>query len=101
MVNPPKQKGTKGETELLRELAGRHVYVSRTSAGMPYDLLRAAYTPVIEALATRPDRGEWLVTIDLDTFALLVPVESTLHIEVKRYKRFAHHGIFKAKFGRG
>lgn len=99
MANPPKQKGTQGETELLRELANRHVYVKRTSPGMNYDLVRYAYEPVIQALATRPDYGQWLVTMDLDAFAMLVPVESTLQIEVKRYKRFAHHGIYTAKFG--
>jgi len=99
MANPPKAKGTGGETELLRALRDRGITVQRTSAGKTFDLQRLGEAPVIQALATRPDYGQWLVTMRLDDFALLLPNPCGLEIEVKRYKRFSHHGIFESKFG--
>ena len=107
MANPPKKKGTAGETELLKLLPA---YAQRTSAGMNYDIYVPGGTDVTfrptEVLATRPDRGRWLVTLDLDAFLRMYydttqdyDLRPHLKIEVKRYKRFALHTIFEQKFG--
>ena len=106
MTNKPKAKGTGGETELLR-LLGIHGLV-RTPASSPVDLARPGWDPAIEVLATRPDHGQWLMTIDLPTFlSLLGALDHAgegapplrLSIEVKRYKKFAHHTLYEGKFG--
>lgn len=111
MSNPPKQKGTGGETEVLRELT--HLGIDglvRTSPGMPWDVERDGTMPV-EVLATRPDHGQWLITMTLADFqdlftALDQDVQDEqnqklgLRIEVKRYRRFSHHTIFESKYGR-
>lgn len=113
MSNPPKQKGTSGETELLRLLEGYDLAFVRMPASAPYDLTNAHPNRLelepLEVLATRPDRGKWLVTMRLDQFVILlkdtaymaqepeIPWET--HIEVKRYKRFSLHSIFEGKFG--
>lgn len=113
MTNPPKQKGTSGETELLRLFhnVGGWVFEGTVrapaSAGVDLILPQESGFPStpLEVLATRPDRGRWLVTmnvfdfIDLFTAADLY-VERPLHVEVKRYKRFSLHTIFEGKFGR-
>lgn len=96
MANPPKQKGTAGETELLGLLGPRY---HRTAPTLPFDLRRAGALPVVNALATRPDRGQWLVTIDLPTFMRLSENEDEVRVEVKRYKKFSLHGIWNKKFG--
>jgi hypothetical protein len=106
MSNPSKQKGTAAETELRLELLGRGIAVTRTPASSVVDLVRpgdASSDPfIVETLATRPDRGEWLLTMSLDTFAELVyeAPGAALFIEVKRYKKFALHTLFQGKFGR-
>ena len=109
MANPPKKKGTGGETELLRLLEARGLAFVRTPPTTPYDLTNADPNVLelspLEALATRPDRGEWLVTIRLDDFAELLLRSAEhfaweTHIEVKRYARFALHTIWNSKFGR-
>lgn len=113
MANPSKAKGTLGENEVRDALALERVFVTRTSPSVPWDLQRppgkqGAYD--LEALATRPDRGEWLVTLRLSDFGRLVAesdevrdIESSprlgLHVEVKRYARFALHSIWNKKFG--
>lgn len=112
MANPSRQKGTAGETELLRLLAEHGLTFTRTPASSPYDLTNATPSRIelepLEVLATRPDRGQWLVTVRLDQLAWLlryvasssgsvVPWET--HIEVKRYKKFSLHSIFESKFG--
>ena len=109
MANPPKAKGTGAETELKRRLAEYGIEVQRTAASSTYDLDRGAGDEGLEILATRPDRGEWLVTLRLHDLATLIniadanPLTSAgvlpLHIEVNRYARFALHTIFKNKFG--
>ena len=98
MANPPKKKGTAGETELLGHLGPRY---HRTAPTLPYDIRRAGHAPAINSLATRPDRGQWLVTVDLPTFMELVGDEREVHVEVKRYKRFSIHEIWRKKFGNG
>lgn len=111
MSNPSKQKGTAGETELKRLLDGFGLPFERTPASSTYDLTNANPTRLellpIEVLATRPDRGRWLVTMDLSDFAALLSLTYAqeyghweTHIEVKRYARFALHNIFEKKFGR-
>lgn len=118
MANPSKKKGTAAETELVRLLAERGLHFVRTPASAPYDLTNAVPHRLelepLEVLATRPDRGEWLVTLRLDDFAPLLRSTSfergrtvggttepwETHIEVKRYSRFSLHTIFTEKFGR-
>jgi hypothetical protein len=111
MANPPRKKGTSGETELLRLLDANGLTMRRTPAASTYDLLREgdAAPPPIEALATRPDRGRWLVTLRAEDFAQLVaavdddrrasnlPLDE-VHVEVKRFARFSLHTIFEGKF---
>lgn len=114
MANPPKKKGTAAETELRKELMMHGLTFVRTPASSPYDLTnqlpdRLELDP-LEVLATRPDRGQWLVTMRLDQFAELLhatdegpnayPEPRETHIEVKRYARFSLHTIFEKKFGR-
>lgn len=107
MANPAKQKGTGGETELVGELNGRFGpdTFRRSWANAAYDLYRVAtefpHLQPVEALATRPDRGRWLVTVDLHDFMDLIEGHKLpVHIEVKRYARFALHTIFEQKFPR-
>lgn len=109
MANPSKKKGTGGETELrdILELSG--LGFVRTSPTMPYDLTNADPARLelepLEVLATRPDRGEWLITMRVKDFAFLLTLTGGItsvwetHIEVKRYARFALHNIFTKKFG--
>lgn len=105
MTTPSKKKGTGGETELVRLLNKRGLKFRRTPASHSYDLVQEgsfATTP-IEALATRPDHGEWLVTMRLDDFSFLLLGQPRLletHVEVKRYARFSLHSIFAGKFPR-
>jgi hypothetical protein len=109
MANPPKKKGTGGETELLRLLSDEGLAFVRTPPTSTYDLTnslpgRLELEP-LEVLATRPDRGQWLVTMRADQFAQLLlsyndPDVWETHIEVKRYARFSLHTIFEGKFGK-
>lgn len=109
MANPPKQKGTAAETELVRKLNewfGEGVFKRNETNGL-YDIFRPEHeTPGMvpfEVLATRPDRGQWLLTMNFDDFCGLLEGERPwcpVHIEVKRYARFSLHSIFEKKFGR-
>lgn len=117
MANAPKQKGTGGETELGRLLAEEQLAFVRTPPTTEYDLTNATPGALelepLEVLATRPDRGQWLMTMRLEDFAALMRAHQDwgvsaynargpweTHVEVKRYARFAHHSIFERKFGR-
>ena len=106
MANPSKKKGTGGETELLRLLAAEGLTFVRTPPGTNYDLTNQnpdiLELQPLEVLATRPDHGEWLVTLRLADFIVLLQERELweTHIEVKRYARFALHTIWNAKFGR-
>jgi hypothetical protein len=109
MANPSKKKGTGGETEVMAKLnfglADRDF--RRTAPTLPYDVASVGWSPAIDVLATRPDRGEWLVTVRLADFIMLLdafdrnhePFFQEVHVEVKRYARFALHSIFEGKFG--
>ncbi len=111
MANPSKKKGTGGENEVLKvaeDIWGEGCF-ARTSPGMPWDVERKGYsgpgnhnTP-LELLATRPDHGEWLVTMRLDDALRLAhgdaDFDDDIRIEVKRYARFALHSIWNKKFG--
>lgn len=114
MSNPPKAKGTGGETELLRIMQAAEPSLRRTAASSVYDLeSEGAFAP-IELLGTRPDRGQWLITMAVPDFNFLWSVYKhsiarpdmprgfvhPMHVEVKRFKKFAHHTIFEGKFGR-
>lgn len=106
MSNPPRAKGTGAETELLRKLDIESLV--RAPASSVIDLKREGWDPSVRALATRPNRGQWLFTIDLPTFRHYVelfdqekdPFEHRIEIEVKRYARFAHHSLYEGKFNR-
>jgi hypothetical protein len=107
MSNPSKQKGTGGETELLRLLD--YPGLVRTPPTTLWDL-ELPGNDQFNVLATRPDHGQWLMTMDLNTFKTLFGFylsdrqtsryEPGLRIEVKRYSRFALHAIWNKKFGR-
>ena len=105
MANPSKQKGTAEETAIVGTWLLKHpgVAVYRTSPGMPYDVVVSGDDPIwqIDVLSTRPDRGTRLYTLResdfMDLWALSQP---EVHIESKRYARFALHTIFEGKFGR-
>lgn len=113
MANPPKKKGTGGETELMRLLNTRtnpRTFV-RTAPTMSFDLCSPGGWPApVEVLATRPDKGQWLVTLRLEDFASLLNIADLfdprpesryeIHVEVKRYKRFSLHSIYEGKFGK-
>lgn len=108
MANPSKQKGTGGETELVKLLDQFGIFTARTSPSTKWDLVRLGPNnkDAMPALATRPDRGEWLVTLSLHDYAALVRFadiqtgkDTPLRIEVKRYKRFSLHSIWQEKFG--
>ena len=106
MANPSKAKGTGGETELRLLLADVMPRLVRTPASSIVDLSQPGTSEnehSVELLATRPDRGRWLVTMSLEDlkrlWELADPHDSVL-IEVKRYARFAHHAIFERKFPR-
>ena len=108
MSNPPKQKGTGGETELLR-LLEQHMPNRRwrkCENGHPWDIETVdVYDDdglsgfVVRILATRPDRGQWLLSIPLITWAACDLRVDPIQVEVKRHARFAHHTIFEQKFG--
>lgn len=107
-MNKPKAKGTGGETELRKLLAKLGLYFHRTPASSAYDLDRGNKPEGHEVLATRPDHGRWLITMTVEDWAALVLAADALydikdlpvHIEVKRYRKFAHHTIYESKFGR-
>ena len=101
MSNPPRQKGTGGEREIVRAAQGYGLEVRRTPAASRFDVeIRGGTGRVIDVLATRPDRGQWLASIRLeDLMHLLASHGDAAHIEVKRFKKFAHHTIFEGKFG--
>lgn len=108
MANPSKQKGTGAETELKGKLGELGIEVHRTAASSTYDLDRGNQPEGHEVLATRPDHGRWLVTVTLEDWAALIRAADghyqlsepgAIHIEVKRYSRFALHTIFEKKFG--
>lgn len=102
MANPSKAKGTGGETELLRLLNIEGLV--RTPPATVWDLERQGALPPVEVLATRPDRGRWLITTSVDDFRRMFHHYGgdhivALRVEVKRYKKFSLHSIYEAKFG--
>lgn len=108
MANPPRAKGTSGERELLRLLQEYIPGLVRTPASSVVDLRRpfqqeGGIEVALEVLATRPDKGQWLLTMNVEDFLHLwehAEIPDRLDIEVKRYARFSLHSIFEGKFGR-
>jgi hypothetical protein len=100
-VTPSKQKGTGGEREIkliLEELFGREF--RRTSPGCAWDMetVDSAHDEgPIEVLATRPDRGQWLVSMPPKHW-WKDPYSQEIRVEVKRYKKHAHHTIYEETF---
>ena len=97
-----KQKGTGGEREVRGVFSKYGFRTHRTAPGHPYDIrVEGEYGPPLHLLATRPDRGQWLVTLRLeDLVSLLAGYDAmtSMEVEVKRYARFAHHRIFEETF---
>lgn len=100
----PKDKGTKGENEvlaILEDLTGRKFH--RTPPGCKWDIESTDdYTfgdplPVINILAIRPDRGEWLFSMTPRGW-FDDPSRCPIHVEVKRFATSRIHSIFKEKF---
>ena len=114
MANPPRKKGTTEETAIVNEWNGYGFEYGnhparRMPAGSRYDIhvdgLDGPHT--VDVLMTRADRGERLVTMRFSDFMPLYSMATAdwdtapeLHIESKRYARFALHSIFFNKFGR-
>jgi hypothetical protein len=97
-MNPPRAKGTKGETELLRLLNAKGFSFVRRGAGARTDLrhVGSKHGGTYQILATRPDKGRWLFVLDLDALTeLLAPEMDNIDIEVKRRKKFAHHTLYE------
>ena len=100
-MSKERQKGTRGETELkrvLEELFGRAF--RRTSPGSAWDLetIDNAYDQgPINIVATRPDRGRWLLSMPPDHWQK-DPFSQEIRVEVKRYARFALHKIYEETF---
>jgi hypothetical protein len=107
MSNPSKQKGTGEETAIvnrINEFDGRS-RARRAPNGAHYDVhvdtAGDACYEFIDVLSTRADRGERLVTLRFEDFLDIWAYSALgLHIESKRYARFALHTIFFSKFGR-
>lgn len=105
MANPSRKKGTAGEVELmaiLEQVTGRSF--RRTHAGCRWDLETTDHAdygdlPPVFILATRPDRGRWLLSMTPIDWAC--PINGTgpvpIRVEVKRYARFALHKIYEGK----
>lgn len=108
MANPPRKKGTQGEAEVLQALQLWLPRLVRNPSSSISDLTsppldQDSSLEAISVLTTRPDRGKWLATVDLDVFGWLASgVEEVvpIDIEVKRHAKFAHHSIWEEKFGR-
>lgn len=101
LANPPKNKGTGGEREVLNALLDKGLEARRTSASSTFDIdVRGGTGRTLAVLCTRPDNGRWLATLSLDDLChLLASHGDGAHIEVKRYAKFAHHTIWNKKFG--
>lgn len=104
-----KRKGTSGESEIVarwNKYYGREV-ARRTASSGSYDVHVQDGEPKhrpIRVLASRPDHGRWLYSLDQEDFLeLFGSYEFAKHtpvlIESKRYRRFALHSIWEAKFG--
>jgi hypothetical protein len=100
VANPQRQKGTTFETFVVNEGKDYDLDISRMPASSRYDInVRGNTGRVIEALVAREDYGSPLVTIPLrDYFHLLQEHGDSSHIECKRLKRIALHGIYEGKF---
>lgn len=107
-MNKPRRKGTAGETEFVNAAFAHGVVFERMPASSTFDLRRvvkhteaAELIEPINALATRPDRGRWLVTMTAEDFWYLLKAfpNRRSRVEVKRFKGFAHHTLFEEKFG--
>lgn len=102
---PSKKKGTQGELEVLRLLQPHIPGLVRNPASALVDLSAPGKGLPVQVLATRPDRGRWLFSMDYEDLAMiwddnveLAGMERAIDIEVKRYTRFATHQLFEQKF---
>ena len=99
-MNKPRRKGTDGETQLMRLLNAYGFEFYRREAGAQRDLRQKGEGKAIDVLAIRPDRGPWLLTLDVETFAALLSEAEetfgkiTVDIEVKRRAVSVLHSIW-------
>lgn len=106
-MSKQRQKGTGGEREVLNTLKAFGFPAVRNPAAALWDITSPSYmtelgAEPLEVLATRPDRGRWLATVDLVSLtSWLSQLEDRpeLRVEVKRYARFSLHSIYEKKFG--
>ncbi len=101
MANPQRQKGTRFETDLVDRAKDFGLDAYRMPASSRYDIqIRGGTGRNIDALATRPDYGQALVTVRLaDFYHLLSEHGDGAHLEAKRLAKVAIHSIFSDKFG--
>ena len=96
-----KIKGTGGEREIkliLERLTGRRF--RKTGAGAPWDLetVDNDYRQgPIRILATRPDRGEWLLSMHAGDWARDLKTQE-IRVEVNRWAKFWHHSEYEETF---
>lgn len=100
---PSKKKGTQGELEVLRLLQPHIPGLVRNPASALVDLSAPGKGMPVQILATRPDRGRWLFSMDYEDLAILwdqvdLTDPPAIDIEVKRYVRFSTHQLFEQKF---
>jgi hypothetical protein len=120
VANPSRKKGTTGEVELRDRLnamgtsgapgeVGQVFKLVRREAGARTDLRQEPFEgeggldiQQLAVLATRPDRGRWLITMTLDLFEEMMYAawvrtgsRPELEIEVKRRAKIAHHSLFE------
>jgi hypothetical protein len=91
-------KGTRFETKILRRLINAGFKARRMPMGARYDIEVDGYPDLepIRALATEPDRGQTLVTVDLNDFlGLLLYSGIAARIECKKWRSFPHHTLWK------
>lgn len=95
-----KIKGTGGERELkalLTQLCNRRF--RKTGAGEPWDLEAPGTNEEepIQILATRPDRGRWLLTMTPWDYTKSWAT-TEIRVEVKRWAKFWHHSEYEETF---
>lgn len=115
-MSKQRQKGTREETAIVNEwndYFGVSHHARRMPAGSRYDVHVDGFSdpeiaPPVDVLVTRADKGERLATLRFKDLMTLWSEANTggyelapeLHMESKRYARFALHTIFFTKFGK-
>ena len=104
--SPSKVKGTGGEREVTRSGEAHGICIERMPSGWPFDHhaepagISRWSESVVRALVTRPDRGQWLASIPLETLWDLMNASGyRAEIEVKRRGgSMWHHTQYRETF---